>query len=50
MGLGPWAMGVFVVLLALILIGVFAGVWLHDRRRSDGVSDDRSRHHTDRSQ
>ena len=47
-GLGPMAMGVFLVLLAVILIGVFAGVWLRDRHRSNGVSDDSSRHHTDR--
>ena len=48
MGLGPWGMGVFMVLLAVILIGVFAGAWLRDRHRSDGVSDDRSRQHTGR--
>ncbi len=41
-GLGPMAMGVFLVLLAVILVGVFAGVWLRDRRRSDDVSDDSS--------
>ena len=48
MGLGPWAMGVFLVLLAVILIGVFAGVWLRDRSRSNGVSDDSSRQRTGR--
>jgi ABC-type phosphate transport system permease subunit len=48
MGLGPWAMGVFLVLLAVILIGVFAGVWLRDRHRSNDVSDDASRQRTGR--
>ena len=48
MGLGPWAMGIFLVLLAVILIGVFAGVWLRDRSRSHDVSDDSSRHDTGR--
>jgi ABC-type phosphate transport system permease subunit len=43
MGLGPWAMAVFLVLLAVILIGVFAGVWLRDRNRSHDVADDSSR-------
>ena len=43
-GLGPWAMGVFLVLLAVILIGVFAGVWFRDRSRSNDVSEDSSRH------
>ena len=47
-GLGPWAMGVFMVLLAVILIGVFAGAWFRDRNRSDDVSDDPSRQRTDR--
>ncbi len=42
-GLGPWAMGVFLVLLAVILIGVFAGVWLRDRGRSKDVSKDTGR-------
>ena len=46
MGLGPWAMAVFLVLLAVILIGAFVGVWLRDRGRSDGVSDDSSRQDT----
>jgi ABC-type phosphate transport system permease subunit len=48
MGLGPWAMAVFLVLLAVILIGVFAGVWLRDRNRSHDVSDDSSRLRTGR--
>ncbi len=48
MGLGPWAMGIFLVLLAVILIGVFAGVWLRDRNRSRNVSDDPSRQRTGR--
>ena len=48
MDLGPWAMGVFVVLLALIIVGVFAGVWLHDRSRSHEVSDDSDRQRTGR--
>jgi hypothetical protein len=48
MGLGAWAMGVFVVLLALIIIAVFAGVWLHDRNRSHDVSQDSSRQRTGR--
>jgi hypothetical protein len=43
MDLGPWAMGIFLVLLAVILIGVFAGVWLRDRNRSHEVGDDPSR-------
>ena len=47
-GLGPVAMGVFLVLLAVILIGVFAGVWFRDRNRSDDVSDDSSRQRTGR--
>ena len=47
-GLGPLAMGIFLVLLAVILIGVFAGVWLRDRSRSNSVSDDSSRQRTDR--
>ncbi len=42
-GLGAAAMGVFLVLLAIILIGVFAGVWFRDRGRSKGVSSDTSR-------
>ncbi|CAA9319076.1 MAG: hypothetical protein AVDCRST_MAG36-293 [uncultured Nocardioidaceae bacterium] len=49
MGPGPWAMGIFLVLLAVILVGVFAGVWLRDRHRSNGVSEDSSRQRTDRS-
>ena len=48
MDLGPWAMGVFVVLLAVIMIGVFAGVWLRDRNRSHDVSNDSSRQRTGR--
>ena len=48
MDLGPWAMGVFVVLLAVIMIGVFAGVWLRDRNRSHDVSQDSSRQRTGR--
>ena len=48
MDLGPWAMGVFLVLLAVILIGAFAGVWLRDRHRSNDVSDDPSRQRTGR--
>jgi ABC-type phosphate transport system permease subunit len=48
MDLGPWAMGVFVVLLAVIMIGVFAGVWLRDRNRSHDVSQDASRQRTGR--
>ena len=47
-GLGPWAMGIFLVLLAVILIAVFAGAWLRDRNRSDDVSDDSSRQRTGR--
>ena len=43
-GLGRWAMGVFLVLLAVILIRVFAGVWFRDRNRSNDVSVDSSRH------
>lgn len=46
--MGSWAMGVFLVLLAVILIGVFAVVWLRDRGRSDEVSEDRSRQRTGR--
>jgi len=46
MGLGPWAMGVFLVLLAVILIGVFAGMWVRDRRRSHQQGDDESRQGT----
>ncbi len=49
-GLGPWAMGIFLVLLAVILIGVFAGAWLRDRSRSNDVKDDSSRQGTDRPQ
>jgi hypothetical protein len=48
MGAGPWAMGIFIVLLAVILIGVFAGVWFRDRNRSNDVSDDTSRQRTGR--
>ena len=48
MDLGPWAMGVFLVLLAVIMIGVFAGVWLRDRNRSHDVSKDSSRQRTGR--
>jgi hypothetical protein len=48
MDLGPWAMGVFLVLLALIIVGVFAGVWLRDRSRSHEVSRDSSRQRTGR--
>ncbi len=48
MGLGSWAMGIFLVLLAVILVGVFAGVWLRDRNRSNDVSDDTSRQRTGR--
>ena len=48
MGLGAWAMGVFMVLLAVILVGAFAGVWLRDRNRSKAVSDDPSRQRTGR--
>ena len=48
MNLGPWAMGVFIVLLAVIIVGVFAGVWLRDRSRSNDVSEDSSRHRTGR--
>ena len=48
MDLGPWAMGVFLVLLAAIMIGVFAGVWLRDRNRSHDVSKDSSRQRTGR--
>ena len=48
MDLGPWAMGVFLVLLAVILVGAFAGVWLRDRSRSQDVSQDSSRHRTGR--
>jgi ABC-type phosphate transport system permease subunit len=48
MDLGPWAMGIFLVLLAVILVGVFAGVWLRDRSRSHDVSSDSSRHRTGR--
>ena len=47
-GLGPWAMGGFMVLRAVILIGVFAGAWRRDRNRSDDVSDDSSRQRTGR--
>ena len=49
MGLGPGAMAIFLVLLAVILVGVFAAVWLRDRNRSDEVSDDPSRQRTGRS-
>jgi hypothetical protein len=48
MDLGPWAMGIFLILLAVILVGVFAGVWLRDRSRSHEVSNDSSRHRTGR--
>ena len=48
MDLGPWAMGVFVVLLALVIIGVFAGLWVRDRGRSHEVSKDSSRQRTGR--
>jgi hypothetical protein len=48
MGLGPWAMGVFLVLLAVILVGAFAAVWLRDRNRSNDVSQDSSRQRTGR--
>ncbi len=48
MGLGPWAMGIFLVLLAVILVGVFAGLWLRDRNRSQDVSEDPSRQRTGR--
>ena len=48
MGLGAWAIGIFLVLLALILVGVFAGVWLRDRNRSNDVSQGSSRQRTDR--
>ena len=47
-GLGAVAMGVFLVLLAVILIGVFAGVWLRDRNRSHEVGDDTGRQDTGR--
>lgn len=43
MGLGPVAMGVFMGVLALLLIGVFAAAWLRDKRRSNAVSDDNER-------
>ena len=48
MGLGPWAMGILMVVLAVVIIGAFALVWHHDRNRSDGVSEDPSRQRTDR--
>ena len=48
MGLGPWAMVVMMVVLAVAIIGVFVGLWRHDRNRSDGVSGDPSRQRTDR--
>jgi hypothetical protein len=48
MNLGPWAMGVFMVLLALVIVGVFAGLWLRDRSRSHDVSEDSSRQRTGR--
>ena len=48
MDLGPWAMGVFVVLLAVIIVGVFVGFWLRDRSRSHDVSQDGSRQRTGR--
>ena len=48
MGLPPWTMGIFMVLLAVILISVFAGVWFRDRHRSNKVSDDPSRPGNDR--
>jgi hypothetical protein len=47
MGLGAAGMAVFMVLLALILIGAFAGVWYHDRRRSHVLGDDGSRQDTE---
>ena len=47
-GLGAWAMGIFMVLLAVILIAVFAGAWFRDRNRSDDVSEDPTRQGTDR--
>jgi hypothetical protein len=50
MNLGASGMAVFVVVLAVILVGAFAGVWLHDRRRSHILGDDESRQGTDRPQ
>ncbi len=48
MNLGASGMAVFLVLLALILIGAFAGVWLRDRNRSHDVSQDSARQRTGR--
>jgi hypothetical protein len=50
MNLGAAGMAVFVVVLAIVLIGAFAGVWLHDRRRSHILGDDESRQGTDSTQ
>jgi hypothetical protein len=50
MNLGASGMAVFLVLLAVLLIGGFAGMWYHDRRRSHILGDDESRQQTDRPQ
>src|SRR5690242_2214759 len=47
MNLGAAGMAVFLVLLALVLIGAFAAVWHHDRRRSHVLGDDESRQDTE---
>jgi hypothetical protein len=47
MNLGAAGMAVFLVLLALLLIGAFAAVWRHDRRRSHILGDDESRQGTE---
>lgn len=43
MGLGSVAMGVFLGVLALVIIGVFVTAFFRDKKRSNEVSDDEER-------
>ena len=43
MGLSPVAMGVFMGILALVIIGAFATAFIRDRKRSNKVSGDTDR-------
>ena len=43
MGLGSVAMGVFMGILALVIVAAFATAFIRDRKRSNKVSDDTDR-------
>lgn len=46
MGQSAWA-GVLMVVIAVLLAAGFVTVWIRDRRRSQEVSEDPGRAHTD---